>query len=519
MASNALPIQQYETVVEKININHCMFLVVISFLLRLVWMNYNGLLVEEAYYWNYAQHLDFSFYDHPPMVAVLIKLSTMLFGVHDFSVHLPALFCWVLTAVFTFKLTELIMRGAGVYAVMLFAVLPYFFMQSVVTTPDTPVMVCWASALYYLYRGLVLSESRAWYAVGICLGLGMVSKYTIVLLAVPTLIYAIATPSARQWFLRKEPYLAVVIALLLFSPVIYWNATHEWASFIFQSVRRFKSRPSFSLPAFIGLLLFFVTPVGIVELWKLFKNSAGKSSLLDLNTVRFFQLFTLLPLGFFGFYSLTHSVKFDWIGPGLLSVLPWFAVLIKRAWLSEKNKVLTNWFYTAGVLLCLYAVIISVTTMGVSGWLHQKILAQYFSWKDLAKEFNDVASQVETETSRETLFVPLDSYHIGSELAFYQSLFLAQGKVQKNYPIVGSHIFGGNSLMYNYWTDGKSLSGKTLILISDHKIDFDNDAVKAVTIEQSPLRVVWSHSQRGHQELTPFYYKIVEIKPEVNLNS
>ena len=214
------------------------------------------------------------------------------------------------------------------------------------------------------------------------LGLGMISKYTIVLLAFPTFLYAITIPSARQWFLRKEPYLAVLIALILFTPVIYWNATHEWASFIFQSVRRFKSHPSFSLPAFIGLLLFFVTPVGLMELWKLFRRSGKESSLLDSKTIRFLQLFTLLPLGFFGFYSLTHNVKFDWIGPGLLAVLPWFAILIKSAWVSNKNKLLTQWFYTAAVLLCLYTGIILVTTMGFSGWLHQKVLAQYFSWRD-----------------------------------------------------------------------------------------------------------------------------------------
>lgn len=519
MASNALYSEQRETVLEKININHCWFIVLVSLLMRLVWMNYNGLLVEEAYYWNYAQHLDFSYFDHPPMVAVLIKISTMLFGLHDFSVHFPAIFCWMLTSVFIFKLTELMTRGAGWYAVMLFAILPYFFMQSVVTTPDTPVMVCWSAALYYLYRSLILNESRGWYAAGVCLGLGMISKYTIVLLALPTLLYLITVPTARTWFIRKEPYIAVLIALILFTPVIYWNATHEWASFIFQSVRRFKSHPSFSLPAFIGLLILFVTPLGVQGLWKLFRKQEASAALANRNILRFLQLFTLLPLGFFGAYSLNHSVKFDWIGPGLLAVLPWFAILIKKAWLSNKNELLKNWFRTAGVLLFFYAALILITTVGFSGWLHQKFLAQYFSWSDLTKEFNVIASQVEAETKQTPLFAPLDSYHIGSELIFYQALFMAQGNIQKPYSIVGSHIFHGNSLMFKYWTNGESLSGKPLILISDHKSDFDYSSIKAATIEKSPLRVVWSHSQRGQQKLTPFYYKIVEIKPEANLTS
>ncbi len=519
MASNALYSEQRETVLEKININHCLFIVLISLVLRLVWMSFNGLLVEEAYYWDYAQHLDFSYYDHPPMVAVLIKISTMLFGLHPFSVHFPAIFCWALTAVFIFKLTELIKRGAGWYAVMLFAILPYFFMQSAITTPDTPVMVCWSAALYYLYRSLVLNESRSWYAVGVCLGLGMVSKYTIVLLALPTFLYLVTIPTARVWFARKEPYLAVLIALILFTPVIYWNATHEWASFLFQSVRRFKSKPSFSLLAFIGLLIFFVTPVGLLGLWKLCRKTEGDAADLSVKTMRFLQFFTLLPLGFFGFYSLSHSVKFDWIGPGLIAILPWLATLIKGAWVSDKNKLLISWFSTAIALFCLYTMLIMVTTMGFSGWLHQKLMGQYFSWSDLAKEFNAIAGQVEAEMHQTPIFAPLDSYHIGSEFDFYQAVFLAQGKIQKQYPVVGSHIFSGNSLMYKYWTNGESLSGKTLIVISDHKSDFDYLSLKTVGIEKSPLRVVWSHCQRGQQKLAPFYYKIIEIKPEANLRS
>lgn len=514
MASDAFDFKRYETVLQKISINHCWLIIGISLLLRLIWVDFNGLLVEEAYYWNYAEHLDFSYYDHPPMVAILIKISTLILGLNEFSIHFPAIFCWIATAFFVYKLTELITRGAGWYAVMLFSILPYFFIQSLVTTPDTPVMVCWAAALYYLYRSLILNESRCWYMVGVCLGIGMLSKYTIVLLAFPTLLYVGSVPTARGWFLRKEPYVAVLIAILLFTPVIYWNATHEWASFLFQSVRRFKSKPAFSLHAFIGLLILFLTPLGIEGLWKLIKNKKADEKLLDEKKRRFLQLFTLLPLSFFGAYSLTHAVKFDWIGPGLLSLLPWFATLIQRAMSSaNKSKILNHWFLTGGILLCFYSGIILVTTMGLSGWIHEKFLAQYFSWGDLTKEFHTIATQVEAQTKQAPLFAPLDSYHIASELTFYQTVFMKQGKAKKRYSVAGSHIFSGNSLMYKYWANGKNYSGRTLILISDHPGDFDLASVKSGVIDKSPLQVVWSHSQRGHQRLTPFYYKIVEMKP------
>lgn len=476
-------------------------------------MAFNGLFVEEAYYWNYGEHLDFGYFDHPPMVGLLIKASVSLFGIHEFSVHLPALICWVGTAFFIFKLTELITRGAGQYAVMLFSVLPFFFMQSVVTTPDPAVMVCWSAALYYLYRALVLDESRCWYIAGIWLGLGLLSKYTIVLLALPIFLYMCFVPAARSWFIRKEPYFCAFIALLFFSPVIYWNATHEWVSFAFQTVQRFNSSDVFSLHKFIGLALFVMTPAGVWQLWQLFHKKELKAASLNLKTQRFLQLFTFLPLSFFGVYSFTHLVKFDWIGPGLLAILPWFAVLCHNVNQSIFQYPRRNWFITAAVLLFFYVGLISVMTFGIPETVQQKFLTRYFSWYDLTEDFHAVAKQVEFETNTTPIFAPLDTYNISSELSFYQAMLATEGKIKKTYSVVGRHIFNYESLMYKYWFNGENLSNKTLILISPELTDFDMPGVKIRVIERSPTRVIWSHSQRGVGKIQPFYYKIVQMKP------
>lgn len=85
-----------------------------------------NLLVEEAYYWNYSNHLDFSFLDHPPMVALLIKLGTLIFGVNEFGVRVATIFCLILTGYFSFKLTSLIRKDAGWYAIVLLSILPFF---------------------------------------------------------------------------------------------------------------------------------------------------------------------------------------------------------------------------------------------------------------------------------------------------------------------------------------------------------------------------------------------------------
>ena len=69
-----------------------------SLLLRLAFSGAVDLLPEEAYYWNYAQHLDIGYVDHPPMIAWLIALSTGLLGHSEFAVRLPAIVCGLATA-------------------------------------------------------------------------------------------------------------------------------------------------------------------------------------------------------------------------------------------------------------------------------------------------------------------------------------------------------------------------------------------------------------------------------------
>lgn len=476
-------------------------------MIRLFCISFNNLLVEEAYYWNYAQHLDFGYLDHPPMVALLIKLTTSLFGTNEFGVRIGSLICWLLTAFFGFKLTNLITRRAGSYAVMLLAILPFFFLHSLVLTPDQPLVVCWSATLYCLYRSLILEESQYWYMAGIWIGLGLLSKYTIVLIGPSVLLYLLMVPSARVWSTRKEPYACVLIALFLFSPVIYWNATHEWASFVFQSTRRLKSSFSFSLHHFFGLLVFFLTPLGVVALWSLLKKNSLETTGIGIKTIRFLQLFTLVPFITFGLFSVTHSIKFNWIGPGLLALIPWFATLIIR-----KPMFLKGWLITAGILVISYGCMVFVITFGTPELVHQKIFRKYIAWDDLTQQFILVAKQIESITGMPPKFVSLDSYGLSGELSFYQTKSLVHKNIQKTYPILGGKLFGAESLMFQYWSNKDNLAGNTLIIISRSADKFDNPVIRNKAIKKFPVKVLWSHSPVRGINIKPYYYQVVQMK-------
>ena len=153
--------------------------------------------------------------------------STAVFGRNAFAVHLPAIVLSLLTSLVLERFTLLVFPGRPRLAwatALAFACIPLFAMGAVVTTPDTPLVFFWVTTVYLVRLGL---EERpwAWYAAGVAAGLGLLSKYNMVLLGPALLAYLLSTPH-RAWLRRKEPYLALGIALLLFAPVLVWSAEH-----------------------------------------------------------------------------------------------------------------------------------------------------------------------------------------------------------------------------------------------------------------------------------------------------
>lgn len=475
--------------------------IVLSMLIHLFCMSSTDLLVEEAYYWNYAQHLDWGYLDHPPVIALLIKLSTASFGNSEFSIRIPALLCWLGAGFWSYQLSNLLKPKCGIYALLFLAILPFFFLQSLFMTPDLPLLVCWSAALYYLYRALVLKDSKCWYMAGLWIGLGLDSKYTIVLLGLSIVVYLIGVSSARFWFRRKEPYIAAVIALVLFSPVIYWNATHEWISFTFQSTRRFKGNFEFFFPQFLALFALFMMPVGLWSLWKL--------SFQKENTAQsFFLLFTLVPLVFFGLYSLSHGLRFNWIGPGLLALIPWMAMEFAKAIQCENRLIVKGWFTNAALLLMVYSFMVSAISLGSPEILNRQLLKKYIAWGDLILELNALSSHIEAKTHSTPIFVPLDIYNLSSELNYYQTKFLERGIIKNAYPIIGGHIFGFESMMYRYWEPMTDLSGKTLILLSMSLTDFSHFKPTLTP------HAIWPHSQSALFPMKPLYYAALRGRVE-----
>ena len=197
------------------------------------------LMFDEAYYALWAKHLAWCYLDHPPLVALWIRLSTWCFGGNEFGVRaLGTLAAAAGTGVVYLLSWHLFSnRAAATLAGLLYCSMLLIAAGAIIVTPDTPLVFFWSIALYALaqiYRG---NNARWWLVVGIAMGLALQSKYTALLLGAGIPCAMLTVPRMRVWWRRPEPYLAGILAFAIFLPVVVWNYRHGWASFTKQFSR------------------------------------------------------------------------------------------------------------------------------------------------------------------------------------------------------------------------------------------------------------------------------------------
>ena len=490
-------------------------------LLRLVYMRTLNLIPEEAYYWNYAQHIDYGYLDHPPMTAWLIWLATSVFGTNEFSVRIWALILWAVTAAFCFQLTKnLFGKTSAFVALILLSAMPYFFATGFLMTPDAPLAAAWSGTLYFLERSLLSGQKKSWLGVGLCLGLGMLSKYTIVLLGPALLIFMLVDENSRKWFREPRLYGAALIALILFMPVLLWNATHEWASFEFQSTRRIGEPHHFSLHALIGSMIALLSPIGLVAAYLAVAPQGGRLNGWRRGVTNrkwlFTAVFTLFPLSIFAAFSLFHDVKLNWTGPLWLAALPAIAAMasdsnrlpnfarMKLVGLDLSGpKLRAHWAATIVALLIIFGGAFHYTAVGLPGVPYKP--GTYMNnfpiaWREFGALAQKIKNDVQGQDKREPLMVGLDRYFIASELAFYNA--------HSNGPLesAGSSLFGDESLMYNYWFPSADQNGRTMVMFSFQARQLSRSTTVSHFASVGP--VMTETITRDGVNVATFYYRV-----------
>lgn len=429
-------------------------------LLRFLVGGHLELLPEDAYYWTYAKHPALSYFDHPPMVAWTIAVGTTLFGDTALGVRFVTIVLWIATAGLLYR-TGILWFGQRValMATLLFTLLPVYVGAGLIVTPDGPLLFFWMATLYLISRALHTGRGGYWLVAGVTFGGALLSKYYAILLAPSLLWFLLLSPNHRHWLRRPGPWLALPIALAVFSPVIVWNAQHGWASFLFQSNR--TAGPAKNTLWNVGIFwldqLAMLTPL----CFALFACAAGRGIRRGWwqreDRWNFVASFSLPLFLLFAAASFKTQVHVNWTAPAFLS-LALGAAAITLEGLSSAEPRRAKWWRVgawAAVAMCALAIVFGHTSL-VWGFPKAFAYKRAGGWRALAQEVDATRVRLRSETNREPFVLGMEKYNIAAEMGFY---------LQAPDECVNLYAIGGQGLGYRYWTDLRKFEDRPAVAV------------------------------------------------------
>jgi 4-amino-4-deoxy-L-arabinose transferase-like glycosyltransferase len=292
--------------------------------------------MDESYMVTAGRVLSLGYFDHPPASWWLSWGAAHLLGTEaPVAVRLPFILLFALSQLLVWRIGCVVAnRKAGLWAAVALNISPVFGVTTACwVLPDGPLDAALLGAALCLLYALPANGRRAvgwWAAVGLCAGLALFSKYSAVLTMGGAILYLAVSPAHRHWLRRPEPYLAATLALLVFSPVLIWNAVHAWASFAFQGDRALgiRFRPLMPFQTLGGEALFvlpwFWVPMMIALVQALRQDAAWPNRLLACLAVP--------PIIGFALVSAwsTQRILYHWAAPGYLMLFPLLGNAIAR---------------------------------------------------------------------------------------------------------------------------------------------------------------------------------------------
>jgi len=351
-------------------------LILLSGALRFAAGAWAGLCYGESYYFACALHPSLGYFDHPPLSILLASWSLHVAGhVGHLVLRWPFIVLFAGTTWLLFVIGRKLFGGwPGFYAALLMNLAPVFSLSvGIFLQPDGPLMFFWLACVWCLAHLLLdppATRPLRWWAVaGTMLGLGMLSKYTAVLLVVGAFLWVLVRRDQRRWLAHPGPYLALAIAAGLFTPVLLWNERHHWISFAWQSTRGLDELQGIRLDWMLRNIagqavevLPWIWLALVVELCRSFGRQAGPER-------RFIGCLALVPIVLFtavSAYAATGQRHFHWGMAGYLLLFLPLGASVHRA--IERGQRVYRWGLPATVVLS-FGFMMVVTTHVATGWL------------------------------------------------------------------------------------------------------------------------------------------------------
>jgi 4-amino-4-deoxy-L-arabinose transferase-like glycosyltransferase len=224
--------------------------------------------------WQWGYH------KHPPFPAWIARLATLATGGSPLGIFLASQVCVVTCFWAAWRMgRELVSPRAALLGAMLLECCTFYNYESTILNNNTVLYAIWALDIWFLFRALETKQNRYWAALGVCGGLGMLTKYTFAMLPLSMLAFLIANPQARLAWRRPGPYLAALIAMAVFAPHLYWGYANDFPPLTWAAARlehesgqwgRLLNPLEFSFSQVAALLPLFLVCLPIAgRIWKL----------------------------------------------------------------------------------------------------------------------------------------------------------------------------------------------------------------------------------------------------------
>jgi 4-amino-4-deoxy-L-arabinose transferase-like glycosyltransferase len=294
---------------------------------------------DEAYYWLYSQYLQWNYFDHPPMVAVWIRLFTanLLLDQYEGFLRLGSVIGCALSSWFLFKTVALLhSEKAGWFAAVLYNICFYSAITAgLYILPDSPQMVFWTLSLLVIVQITKDENSWSkWLLFGTVAGLCIMSKVHGAFLWIGLGGFVLFNKNA--WLKKPQLYIAFLITVIIISPIFFWNVKYDFATFRFHSNRvdveefvlhaRYFFKELGTEVCFNNPIIFFLSISGLIAWYR--KKIAYQPALSIYIFIGLPLIFLLLFVSLFRNVVLPH-----WSGPAYISFIPLAAV-----WLADSTQ-------------------------------------------------------------------------------------------------------------------------------------------------------------------------------------
>jgi dolichol-phosphate mannosyltransferase len=417
---------------------------------------------QESYYWCYAQHPALSYFDHPPLGAWLIWVGTALFGDGALGIRFGTWLC----GIGTILAGRALLRGFGIGAagrtawIVASIAVPAFAATKFLANPDPPLILCWTLTMLALWRARD-GGLGWWVAAGAAAGAALLAKYTAAFLAVSGVLLLVLDPALRRQLRRPGPYLGVLVAVLVFSPVLVWNLGHDFASFRFQTEARY-ARAAFDLAEFgacvaqqVGMLhpaVAVLTALGLG--WLLRQAWRGDPR------CRWLLAFGLPLAGYLLVNALWMEVKVNWFTPAyvglVLAVIVWWC---EGGW-PDRHPTAVRW--VRGGLLAVWCALPATLAVPL---LASGRGSSWVGWDQVAASAAAAAEGLAAE-GRGVFFFGSDykdSAQLWRNLARLETADGRRGDALG--PVLAQNIHGAPALQFDQWTVPASLVGRDAVFV------------------------------------------------------